>query len=169
MDQLFLLDDDPKKYCGPTPSTEDVLLQLAKGLNYIHSQQLIHRDVKPENVLIRVNDKSADTNKRVLMKWADFGLSKPVNERGSFSLSGIKGTRNWFAPELLKTIQDESNQWDGESIVRGTTKSDVFSEGLVFGYYLLNGEHPFGSARWEIPYNLVDNNPINLKSISTLM
>jgi serine/threonine protein kinase len=74
---------------------------LASGLEYIHSKKLIHRDIKPENVLISIDS----TTELVTIKWADFGLSKFVNERGTFTLSGIKGTTNYFAPELLKKIK----------------------------------------------------------------
>ena len=65
------------------PPREDVLYQLATGLEYIHKIGMIHRDIKPQNVLIWVNPK----NEQVLMKWADFGLSKEVNERGTCSMS----------------------------------------------------------------------------------
>ncbi len=73
------------------------IYQLATGLEYIHKQGLIHRDLKPENVLIIKNRENLET-----MKWADFGLSKQVNERGTCSMNGIKGTREWLAPEILK-------------------------------------------------------------------
>ena len=85
------------------PTTFDVLYQLAIGLEYIHKSGLIHRDIKHENVLIWVNPENGE----VLMKWADFGLSKPVNERGTFTMSGVKGTELWFAPEIFK-LQDDA-------------------------------------------------------------
>jgi serine/threonine-protein kinase/endoribonuclease IRE1 len=130
------------------------ILQLATGLEYIHKQGLIHRDLKPENVLILKNRENQET-----MKWADFGLSKPVNKRGTCSMSGIKGTREWLAPEILKLLEDK-----GDKITqRGTIKNDVFAEGLVFGYYLSNGLHPFGS-RQNILSNILKNKPINLDS-----
>jgi serine/threonine-protein kinase/endoribonuclease IRE1 len=82
------------------------------------------------------------------MKWADFGLSKQVNE-----------TEKWLAPEMLKLLEDK-----GDKITqRGTIKSDVFAEGLVFGYYLSNGLHPFG-ARDKIHSNILKNKLIYLDS-----
>ncbi|XP_046638692.1 tyrosine-protein kinase Yes-like [Daphnia pulicaria] len=89
VDKLFLEDDDPKKsrkkYHGPAmPPAIEVLQQLAGGLEYIHQMNFIHRDIKPGNVLIWVDP----ATQNVLMKWADFGFSKPVNERGSHSISG---------------------------------------------------------------------------------
>jgi serine/threonine protein kinase len=141
------------------PPTFDVLYQLAVGLEYIHKSGLVHRDIKPENILIWVNPE----NEEVLMKWADFGLSKPVNERGTFTMSGVKGTEHWFAPELLKLLEDEDVQNELEAKQRGTIKTDVFAEGLVLGYYLTDGLHPFG-PRFQIANNILKNKPVNLSS-----
>jgi len=52
MDQLFLEDGNPKKFSGQMPTEIVVLLQLANGLNYIHSKNLVHRYIRPENVHI---------------------------------------------------------------------------------------------------------------------
>ncbi len=144
------------------PPQIEVLLQLAKGLEYIHQMGLVHRDIKPENVLI-----SSDcTTQRVVMKWADFGFSKKVNERGSFSMSGVRGTYDYFAPEILKYLDDESST-ENEDKKRGTVKSDVFAEGLVFGYFLSGGVHPFGTTSHQIQINLRTNAPVNLPETGT--
>jgi serine/threonine-protein kinase/endoribonuclease IRE1 len=106
-------------------------------------------------------------NDQVLMKWADFGLSKKVNERGTFSVSAIKGTQNWFAPEVLKMKEEGSEESTSSSARRrGTDKSDVFAEGLVFGYFYLDGEHVFGNihSQTEIANNVMKNNPVNISS-----
>jgi serine/threonine-protein kinase/endoribonuclease IRE1 len=118
---------------------------------------LVHRDIKPENVLIWVNPR---TN-QVLMKWADFGFSKQVNERGTFTMSGVKGTLDYFAPELLKLL-DEDSSTENEVQKRGTVKSDVFAEGFVFGYFLSGGVHPFGTPSYQIQNNLRTKEPANL-------
>jgi serine/threonine protein kinase len=152
----FLEETDQKKYRGPMPATQkDVCLQLAKGMEHIHEQRLIHRDVKPENVLIWVDFIRA----KVLMKWADFGFSKPVSERGTHSISGSKGTDGWRAPETCMTA-DGGVANDAANPIRpkGTVKSDVFSEGLVFGYYLLGGIHPFrGRYEHDTQINIIEN------------
>lgn len=70
LDRLFLKNEDPKKYRGQMPPKIDVLFQLALGLQYVHHERLVHRDIKPQNVLIQVNPE----NGQVLMKWADYGL-----------------------------------------------------------------------------------------------
>jgi serine/threonine protein kinase len=157
LDRLFLKKDDPKKYSGPMPQKTEVLLQLAKGLEYIHKMELVHRDIKPQNVLILLDT----TTQQVVMKWADFGYSKRVNERGSFSMSGVRGTYDYFAPEILKLL-DEDSSTDNEAKKRGTVKSDVFAEGLVFGYFLSEGVHPFGSSSHQILVNVRKKEPANL-------
>jgi serine/threonine protein kinase len=158
LEQLLSKEKDPEKFlqAHPMPRQLSNIYQLATGLEYIHKQGLIHRDLKPENVLIIKNRENQET-----MKWADFGLSKQVNKRGTCSMSGIKGTREWLAPEILKLgLLDNT----GDKITqRGTIKSDVFAEGLVFGYYLSNGLHPFGS-RDKILSNILKNKLINLDS-----
>jgi serine/threonine-protein kinase/endoribonuclease IRE1 len=156
LEKLFLKIDSPKKYRGPMPSQKEVLLQLAEGLEYIHINGLIHRDLKPENVLIWADS----TGKTVLMKWADFGLSKPRNERGSYSTTEHnKRPDDWFAPEILiiKENLDRTTPLRQE----GNVMSDIFSAGLIFGYYLLKGRHPYGS-QFNIPTNIINNKPVNL-------
>ena len=142
------------------PHNFPLLLQLALGLAYIHSKELIHRDIKPENVLIHIDS----TGDKITLKWAYFGLSKSMNERGSCTLSGVKGTKNWLAPELLQLCQVQTS---GQQ--RGTVKSDVFAEGLVFAYILLIGKHPYGSDVYEIQTNIVNKEPINMEGNKFLL
>jgi serine/threonine protein kinase len=147
------------------PPAEDVLYQLAIGLEYIHKMGLIHRNLNPRNVLIWMDS----TTKEVLMKWADFGISKLINERGTHSISGSRGSDNWYAPEIMIIqIEEEENGEEEITRQRGTVKSDVFTEGLIFGYYLLDGFHPYGS-RYEIQKNILEDKPVNLKSNSHLL
>jgi serine/threonine protein kinase len=142
------------------PTDIDVLLQLSEGLAHIHELNRIHRDIKPENVLIWVNPET----KEVLMKWADFGYSKAVDKNGWHSVSANRGTENWYAPETLKKIEElEISGKDGKNLQKGTTKSDIFTEGLVFGYYLLGGRHLFGTSSF-VRNNIIDNDPVNLES-----
>lgn len=161
LNQLFS-NDDNEKYRGPMPQTKkDVLCQLADGLKYIHANQLIHRDIKPANVLIWV-DYDETACETVLVKWADFGLSKPVNERDTCSWTGPNlGTRYWKAPEILALDEDENVNWTKQ---RGDKKGDVFAEGLVFAYYLLNGQHPHKSTNdLEIPMNIINGNIVKIE------
>ena len=161
LNQLFLDESHSKKYRGPQlPDNFTVLFQLASGLKHIHSLKLIHRDIKPENVLIHV-----DSDEKVTMKWADFGLSKRVNERGTYTQTKIRGTMDWMAPELLEQLDEETGIAPVEKR-RGTVKSDVFSQGLVFGYFISDGKHLFGIGR-KIEKNIFKNKPVNLASTYT--
>nr|CAH0103924.1 unnamed protein product [Daphnia galeata] len=101
-----------RKYQGPMPTEEQVLFQLASGLEFIHSNGILYRNFKPENVLISLT-------KPVQMKYCGFGCSKSVNERGTCTLSGVKETYNWKSPEELKMMaQQEENE-----ILRGSVKT----------------------------------------------
>lgn len=144
------------------PGQLQVLYQLATGLQYIHKMELIHRDLKPENVLIWVEPKTH----KVLMKWSGFGLCEHVDATGGYTITEIKGTLNYLAPEILKIkmFRDTMKRNSLESQI-GTIKSDVFAEGLVFGYFLSNGKHPFGADYAEIQSNIISQNPINLQGI----
>ncbi len=154
LDQVFLKSDHLRKYKGPIlPHNLKVFIQLALGLEYIHSKKLIHRDIKPANVLI-----SIDSAGLVTIKWADFGLSRTVNERETCTLNGIRGTRNWCAPELLSSLESEE-----EELGQGTVKSDVFSLALVFGYLLLGGQHLYG-LKFDISIDILKQAPVNMES-----
>ena len=160
MDQCFLKDNDPKKYKGSLPSEAQVLYQLADGLNYIHSKQLIHREIKPENVLISVGEP-------VLIKWSDFGLSKTTSAYSrngpSTTSTGIKGTQYWMAAEVLSLENNQSTSGADADVAPGTVASDVFSSGCVYFSYLMNGLHLFGSKNL-IVANIMRGKPTNLNS-----
>lgn len=143
---------NPHLYRGviPMPSDRDVLLQLAIGLEYIHSKNVIHRDVKPANVLISMDG---------VIKLADFGLSKIV-ERCSktFTHSGAKGTRRWLAPELLSAAKT------GQKI-RGSGKSDIFALGCLYFFFLVPAIHPFGNEAEEVVQGrIVRGEPVHIES-----
>jgi serine/threonine protein kinase len=165
-----LYDYCEKKYNGPElPPDGQVLYQIANGLQYIHLQNLVHRDVKPDNILISMTTP-------VQMKLSDFGLVKKTSSRGTFTQRsqqfGLKGTICWLAPETLKNffewkkVQKLSPDTPSEEIPHGTIQSDTFAAGLVFFFFLTRGTHPFGKIvkgnrfGGKIPDNIEDNNPI---------
>ena len=142
------------KYAGPMPPSEaHSLHQMTSGLAYIHIKGLVHRDIKEENVLIY---KSATGE--TWLKISDFGLSKPTSASGSYSLrSGVKGTRNFFSPELLRLADQQAN-FGNIAHERSNKSSDVFALGCLFYSYMTKGKHPFADPRgtFFIPVNILD-------------
>ena len=150
-----------KTYAGPElpelPPDVLVLCQIAVGLDFIHSRNLVHRDVKPDNILI-------SATRPVQMKLSDFGFSKKVSPQGTFSQSGLKGTLNWMAPEMLQIMDDKPNE-----LPRGSTQSDTFAAGCVFFYFTTRGSHPFGNQIYAVPANICSNNPEDLHNYTKSM
>lgn len=144
-----------KTFEGPMlPPDQVVLCEIADGLDYIHSQKLVHRDIKPENILISSSGK---------MKLSDFGLSKQISTRDTCSMSGLKGTLLWMAPELRGN--NEPN--------KATPKCDVFPCGCVFFVFLTRengGIHPFGDKKdhLQVQINIREGKPVNIDGMISL-
>jgi predicted Ser/Thr protein kinase len=110
--------------------------QICRGLDYAHSHGIVHRDVKPANIMITANG---------TVKIMDFGIAKAG---GSMTSTGqVLGTPNYMAPEQVK-----GRPLDG--------RSDLFSFGVIL-YEMLTGEKPFvGQNVTTIIYKIVNENPI---------
>ncbi|XP_077279454.1 serine/threonine-protein kinase/endoribonuclease Ire1 isoform X2 [Temnothorax americanus] len=117
------------KYDRGKISVKNMLRQATSGLAHLHFLNIVHRDIKPHNVLLSVPGPRGEVRAMI----SDFGLCKKLQlGRVSFSRrSGITGTEGWIAPEML----------NGK---RTTCAVDIFSLGCVFYYVLSGGEHPFG-------------------------
>lgn len=116
--------------------------QVLEGVEHLHSLNIVHRDIKPHNVLLMLVPQGGAMRAMI----SDFGLCKKVAEgHVSFSRrSGITGTDGWMAPEMLINHQpllpsDLSNQNN-----RPTLAVDLFSLGCLIYYVLTWGGHPFG-------------------------
>jgi serine/threonine-protein kinase len=108
---------------GPLPARRalELAIEIADALAFAHEHGLIHRDVKPQNVLL-----SADGDTKV----TDFGIARSIDvEHGVTQTGTVLGTSNYLSPE----------QASGKPT---TPSTDVYSLGVVL-YELLTGEVPF--------------------------
>ena len=139
LDQLFLPDGHPKSLDVKMPSKKAFLLKLANGLDFIHSQNLVHGEICPENVLLFSSSKS----KTASVKWAGFGLFKATDEHGRYKMRQVTGNLKWMAPEMFQLLLQTAACENIRAPVM-LKESDVFPAGCVFFFYLTGGLHPFG-------------------------
>src|SRR5439155_20446535 len=98
----------------------EIALEVARGLAFAHQNGLVHRDVKPQNVLL---------NGDRLAKVTDFGIARTLDVDGMTQTGTVLGTSNYIAPE----------QASGQRV---DAHSDVYALGVVL-YELLARELPF--------------------------
>jgi tRNA A-37 threonylcarbamoyl transferase component Bud32 len=126
------------KKTRPLPLSEalSIAADVLRALAYAHDKGVIHRDIKPGNILIATSGEA---------KIADFGIARPVDS----SLTGtnsLLGTPNYMSPEQVKS----------SSITR---RADLFSAGVVM-YEMLTGVKPFAAPDISgILYNVVNLDP----------
>ena len=114
----------------------DIVRQVCAGLEYAHSKGVVHRDIKPGNIMVSPTG---------AVKITDFGIARTANV---MTMTGqVLGTPNYMSPEQVigKTV-------DG--------RSDLFSVGVVL-YEMVTGERPFdGQSITTIMYKIVHETPV---------
>jgi len=105
-----------------------ILLSIARGMSFLHAKQVIHRDLKCDNVLM---------NEFLIPKVSDLGISKLANELNSANMTAIIGTSAYMAPEVF----------NGEQY---SYKCDVFSFSIMIFQLLFNTSRPYGSTTFMI-------------------
>ncbi|KAF7292896.1 hypothetical protein MIND_01188700 [Mycena indigotica] len=155
------------------------LRQITSGLKHLHGLKLVHRDIKPQNILVSAGTGRGGT-KAYRMLISDFGLCKKLDvDQTSFLPTNhgtmAAGTVGWRAPEILRgdvkldefgTSTDDSSVSSQGTIgsngsnattgkpTRLTKSVDIFALGCLFFYTLTNGGHPYGD-RFEREANIM--------------
>ena len=122
---------------------KDIIIQIAKALDYAHKAGIVHRDIKPANIIIQ-DDFS--------IKIADFGIARlPHSE---LTKTGeILGTPNYMSPEQITGIPADY-------------RADIFSVGVIM-YQLLTGDKPFvGDSFGSLSYRIVHEQPLSPKVLN---
>ena len=98
----------------------DIMLQITDGMSVAHDSYIIHRDIKPQNIMILENG---------LVKITDFGIAMAMNATQLTQTNSVMGSVHYLPPE----------QASGQG---STLQSDIYSMGIVM-YELISGELPF--------------------------
>ncbi|KAA8523422.1 hypothetical protein F0562_009845 [Nyssa sinensis] len=118
-----------------------IAMDAAFGMEYLHSKNIVHFDLKCDNLLVNLKDPS-----RPICKVADFGLSKI--KRNTLVSGGVRGTLPWMAPELLNGSSNKVSE-----------KVDVFSFGIVL-WEILTGEEPYANMHYGAIIGGIVNNTL---------
>ncbi len=104
--------------------TCEIMLQVAEALHYIHSRNIVHCDIKTENILLC--EQPGSKRRKQVVKLLDFGLARSTATRNTTSLSG---TPHYVAPERIRGHE-------------AGPQSDIYGLGILF-YELLTGRVPW--------------------------
>jgi len=118
------------------PQTFAIMHGALQALDYAHKRAIVHRDMKPENVLI---SEEGD------VKVADFGIARLMDDSGAGSTATKTGT-TVGTPQYMSPEQVASSKVDG--------RSDLYSAGIMF-YELVVGQPPFTASDADGPFTLM--------------
>jgi serine/threonine-protein kinase len=133
---------------GPLDPAEAVRIteQVLTALEYSHRAGVVHRDIKPGNIMIASNGQ---------VKVMDFGIARAISESSATiaETSAIVGTAQYFSPEQAR----------GETV---DARTDLYSTGVVL-FELLTGQAPFrGANPVAVAYQHVNQNPVSPSSLN---
>jgi len=120
-----------------TPKLMRLMSEIAAGVAHLHSLNIVHRDIKPQNILI---------DQQGHARISDMGLAKQFDgTHFSYSI-GNAGSTGWMAPEIvmLRNHDNDDGQNGDEAASKAITPAmDIFALGCLF-HYMAVGTHPFG-------------------------
>jgi len=123
-----------------------LMSELLGALDFAHEAGIIHRDVKPANIMVDVEGHA---------KLTDFGVARVVDpdaQPGEATQTGaMVGTPAYMSPEQIQ----------GQAIDHRT---DIFSAGIIF-YQFLTGQKPFEGTQWALAKKIVQDDPVKPSSI----
>ncbi len=124
----------------PLHIIRQVVCSAAEALNHAHTQGIVHRDVKPANIMLLGSDRRLEADfplpEDVQVVVADFGLAQLAKRASTISGNPIVGTPAYMSPEQIAGDKADS-------------RSDVYSLGIVL-YEMLSGRLPFRSRGKEL-------------------
>nr|DAA64907.1 TPA_inf: serine/threonine kinase 33 [Tinamus guttatus] len=128
--------------------TRHIIRSLASAIAYLHKKDIVHRDLKLENILVKSSDIDEANEMKLNIKVTDFGLA--VQKAGGSVFQSICGTPMYMAPEVI-SAHDYSQQ------------CDVWSIGVIM-YMLLCGEPPFIASLEEKLFELIRKGDLCFKN-----
>ena len=142
--------DDPKhanfREIHADFDTKRALREITSGLAHLHFHGIVHRDIKPQNILICISNADGGEPCGYRMVISDFGFSRKL-ESGETSfeptVGGVEGTPGWMAPEILHGKVGTTTV-EGVQMLQLTKAVDIFALGCLYYYCLMSGGHPFG-------------------------
>jgi serine/threonine-protein kinase len=131
----FVAGEDLAAYlrrCGPLPlaQAQPILAEIAAALDYAHEHHLVHRDVKPANVMLQPAIPAADNPHPYRAILTDFGVARVMSSSTGLTKTGAIGTLDYMAPEQIVSAKAV----DG--------RADIYALG-VMAYQMLTGQVPF--------------------------
>nr|GMD94919.1 serine/threonine-protein kinase MARK1-like [Ipomoea batatas] len=129
-----------KRMSFSTPIAVDVMLQIARGMEYLHSRSIFHGELNPSNILLRPMNSPAENYFHT--KVSGFGLSQLKSQ---YTLRSCPRTSAvdpviWYAPEVL--AEQEQPRGSKTASAKFSEKADVYSFGMLC-FQILTGKAPF--------------------------